>query len=93
MILGVKNLSRSFGGLVALSNVSLAIDEGETIELLGLNGSGKTTFFNVVTGFLKPDSGSVRFQNEDVTGLLSHAMSNRSRCILVSGREVGTMPP
>jgi branched-chain amino acid transport system ATP-binding protein len=67
-ILEVENLSKDFGGLRALANVSFALEEGSILGLIGPNGSGKTTLFNVITGFLKPTSGRVIFGGEDITG-------------------------
>lgn len=68
-LLEVKNLTRSFGGLTALSNLDFHVDDGEIVSLIGPNGAGKTTFFNCVTGIYSPTSGSVIFNGEDVSGL------------------------
>jgi len=67
-ILEVQNISKSFGGLSAVSNVSVTVDAGMIFGLIGPNGSGKTTLFNLITGFLKPDAGRIIFQGKDVTG-------------------------
>lgn len=67
-ILEVEGISKDFGGLRALANVSFALEEGSILGLIGPNGSGKTTLFNVITGFLKPTSGRVIFNGEDITG-------------------------
>jgi branched-chain amino acid transport system ATP-binding protein len=67
--LKVESLHKSFGGLMAIRNLSFEVGEGEIIGLIGPNGSGKTTLLNLITGFLKPDSGTVTFQGENVTGL------------------------
>jgi branched-chain amino acid transport system ATP-binding protein len=67
-ILDVDGISKSFGGLSAVSNVSMTVDKGMIFGLIGPNGSGKTTLFNLITGFLKPDRGKVRFQGEEITG-------------------------
>ncbi len=72
MILEVKNLLKSFGGLVAIKDLDLTVSEGEIIGLIGPNGSGKTTLFNLISGFLKPDHGSIRFNAGDITGLKPH---------------------
>lgn len=67
-ILKVESLTKRFGGLVAVDRVSLHVDKGEIVGLLGPNGSGKTTLFNCITGYYKPDEGSVKLNDEDITG-------------------------
>lgn len=69
MFLNVQNLSKSFGGLKAVNNVSFDIAEGEIVGIIGPNGSGKTTIFNVITGFYKPDDGVVLFKGENISML------------------------
>jgi len=76
-LLEVENLTKRFGGLTAVNNVSFHIDEGEIVGLIGPNGSGKTTLFNLITGFIKPDSGTVKLRGEDITGLDSHRIVNK----------------
>jgi branched-chain amino acid transport system ATP-binding protein len=71
-ILEVQDVSKDFGGLRALSNVSFSLKDGSILGLIGPNGSGKTTLFNVITGFLKPTSGRVIFCGEDITGNAPH---------------------
>lgn len=66
--LKVDNLSKHFGGVYALNNVTLHVDEGELVGLLGPNGSGKTTLFNCVAGFYKPDEGQVYLGEREITG-------------------------
>ena len=68
-ILTVDGLRRSFGGLVAVDGVSLAVEPGSIHAIIGPNGAGKTTFFNLVTGLLRPEAGRVTFDGQDVTGL------------------------
>ena len=68
-MLKIENLSVSFEGLKALDKVSLTISDDEIFGILGPNGAGKTTFFNAITGFTKPTSGSVHFFGKDVTNL------------------------
>jgi branched-chain amino acid transport system ATP-binding protein/branched-chain amino acid transport system permease protein len=67
-ILEIKGMSRSFGGLRAVDEASLILPRGKITGLLGPNGCGKSTLFNLVTGFLSPDRGTVRLQGKDVTG-------------------------
>jgi len=67
-LLSAKNVSRSFGGLKALTDCNLEVEKGSITGLIGPNGSGKTTLFNVITGYVKPDAGSVTFEGDDITG-------------------------
>lgn len=68
-LLEIKNLSKSFGGLMALRDLSLGIEEKTIFGLIGPNGSGKTVTFDCVTGFHRPDRGRVFFQGREITGL------------------------
>lgn len=76
-LLEVRNLTKAFGGVVANKNITLSLEPGETVGLIGPNGSGKTTFFNVVTGVYKPDSGTIRLRGEDITGLPPHIINQK----------------
>ena len=67
-LLEVQNLSRRFGGITAVSDVSFALHEGEMLSIIGPNGAGKTTLFNLVSGHDRPDGGRVRLGGTDVTG-------------------------
>lgn len=69
-MLEVHSVSKYFGGLGALKEVDLRVNEGEFVGLIGPNGSGKTTLFNVLTGVLKPTSGKITFMGHDITGLI-----------------------
>ncbi|MFO1288981.1 MAG: ATP-binding cassette domain-containing protein, partial [Rubrivivax sp.] len=71
-LLRVEHLSRAFGGLRAVQDVSFAVREGTLTALIGPNGAGKTTLFALVSGFLKPDAGSVHFAGQDITGRAPH---------------------
>lgn len=68
MILRVEAVSKRFGGLQALQDVSLLLPEGEILGLIGPNGAGKTTLFNVINGIYAPEAGQVAFREKDVTG-------------------------
>jgi branched-chain amino acid transport system ATP-binding protein len=69
-LLEVANLSRHFGSLVAVENVSMSVEAGELRAVIGPNGAGKTTFFNLISGFLTPTAGRILFSGEDITDLL-----------------------
>ena len=71
-LLSVRNVSMRFGGIVALDNVSFDMAAGHIVGLIGPNGAGKTTLFALMSGFLKPDAGSVRFAGQDITGREPH---------------------
>ena len=73
----VQCLSKRFGGLIAVNNVSLKIARGSITGLIGPNGAGKTTLFNVIAGNLEPSSGRVFFDSEDVTGLASYELFHK----------------
>src|SRR5208283_326644 len=68
-LLELKDVSRHFGGLVALDRVSYRVKKGEIRGIIGPNGAGKTTLFNVITGELKPTGGRIYLKGEDITGL------------------------
>ena len=69
IILSVRNLSKSFGGVRALDNVGFDLGEGEFLALIGPNGAGKSTCFNIINGQMRPDAGEVRFCDRDIVGL------------------------
>jgi branched-chain amino acid transport system ATP-binding protein len=75
-ILSVKGVTKSFGGLKALSDVGLDIEEGEIFGIIGPNGSGKTTFINCITGFITPDAGHVFFRGQEITGWPAHKIAH-----------------
>lgn len=77
MLLQVKNLTKSFGGLTAVNDVSLTIEKGELFCVIGPNGSGKSTFFNLISGVLPPTSGSILFNDENITGKKPHQIAYR----------------
>ncbi len=73
--LKVKGLSKSFGGLAAVQDLDFEVEPGGILGLIGPNGSGKTTTLNLISGFLKPDSGEVHFQGKDVAGFPRNRLS------------------
>ncbi|MAF86111.1 MAG: ABC transporter ATP-binding protein [Dehalococcoidales bacterium] len=77
VILEAKRLSKHFGGLRAVDKVDIGIDQGDIYGLIGPNGSGKTTFFNLVTGFLPPTTGQVLYKGEVISKLKPHQISQR----------------
>ena len=76
-LLRVDALSKSFGGFAALSEVSIAVAQGERFGLIGPNGSGKTTLINCVSGALRNDGGSIRFAGEEISGLPAYQRTRR----------------
>jgi branched-chain amino acid transport system ATP-binding protein len=68
----IRNLSKRFGGLRAVQDVSFSVKEGETVALIGPNGAGKTTSFNLITGYHRPDTGSVLAFGREIVGLRPH---------------------
>src|SRR6516164_4919675 len=71
-LLEIKDLAKSFGGIKAVNHIDLQVMPGSTVGIIGPNGSGKTTFFNLITGLIAPDGGHVLLAGEDVTGLKPH---------------------
>jgi ABC-type branched-subunit amino acid transport system ATPase component len=76
-ILSIENISKSFGGLKALDRVTVTIDPGELVGLIGPNGSGKTTLINILSGFLAPDAGRVTLDGDDIVGHKPQALARR----------------
>ena len=76
-LLEISHLTRTFGGLRAVSNVSFGVEAGEILGLIGPNGAGKTTVFNLITGFLRPTSGQIRLNGESIVGRRPHTVTRR----------------
>ena len=74
-LLDVTGLSRRFGGLHAVSDVSFAVEEGSIKSVIGPNGAGKTTLFNLISGFLRPDGGEIVFRGRQIAGMAPHRVA------------------
>ena len=76
-LLEVEGLTKTFGGLVAVKDLSLSVSAGEILGLIGPNGSGKTTLLNLIAGTIRPDAGTIRLRGDDVTRLSNHKRVRR----------------
>jgi branched-chain amino acid transport system ATP-binding protein len=76
-MLEVTNLTKYFGGLAAVRNLSFSINEGEIVGLIGPNGAGKTTVLNIISGFYKPTSGAIKYRGESISGLPMHQVCKK----------------
>jgi branched-chain amino acid transport system ATP-binding protein len=75
VFLEIIGLTKYFGGLAAVSEFNMSVNKGEIVGLIGPNGSGKTTIFNLITGVIRPTAGKVIFNGEDITGKKAHVVS------------------
>ncbi|HHW37427.1 MAG TPA: ABC transporter ATP-binding protein [Bacillales bacterium] len=80
MVLEIKQVSKSFGGLQALTDVTFSIEEGQVFGLIGPNGAGKTTMFNIITSMFPPTVGEIKFLKENITGLRPHQITEKGIC-------------
>ena len=76
-MLKIKNVSKTFGGLTAVRDVTAYVEEGEILGLIGPNGAGKTTLFHIISGFIKADAGEMRYAGETLAGLRPHDICQR----------------
>ena len=76
MLLEVKNLNKKFGSVTAANNINFKMNENEIIGVIGANGAGKTTFCNIITGYLKPDSGVILYEGKNITQLNVQEIKN-----------------
>ena len=76
-LLSVRNITKKFGGLVAVNEVDLTVEQGEIVGLIGPNGAGKTTLFNLIAGALKPDAGEILFEGRSIAGLSAAEICQR----------------
>ncbi len=74
-ILAVRDLGKTFGSLVAARDITVSVPAEQTVGVIGANGAGKTTFINMITGHLKPSKGSIYFEERDITGMPSRAIT------------------
>ena len=74
-VLRTERLTKRFGGLTAVDDLSISLAGGRVHAIIGPNGAGKTTFFNLITGLLSPDSGRIFFRGRDITGCRPHVIS------------------
>src|SRR5919112_1995744 len=79
-VLTLQNVSKRFGGLVAVNDVSLTLEKGDLAGLIGPNGAGKTTVFNILTGVYAPTSGSILFNGQEIGGKKPHQIARLGIC-------------
>ena len=84
-LLEVRGLSRSFGGLAAVSELDFDVNEGEILGIIGPNGAGKSTVFNLISGAIPVTSGTLHFRGEDITKLAPHERAGRGISRLFQG--------
>jgi len=87
-VLQVKNIHTYYGHIAALKGVSLLVDKGEIVALLGRNGAGKTTLLNTISGFLEPRTGEILFENERMLGLPPHQVAAKGISQVPEGRRI-----
>ena len=75
MILSVKNVKKSFGGVSAVRDSTFDVEQGTITSIIGPNGAGKTTLFNIINGIIKPDSGNISFAGQNITGMKPHLIA------------------
>jgi len=80
VILETRGLSKSFGAVTAAANIDMTLQEGEVVGVIGSNGAGKTTFINMVTGYLRPSSGSILFRDREITGFSPRRVTRAGIC-------------
>ncbi len=80
VVLEARDLNKRFGAVTAALNVNAAIEQDSVVGLIGTNGAGKTTFINMITGYIKPDSGSIHYQGRDITALSPREITRIGIC-------------
>lgn len=87
-LLAVAKLETSYGAIKALRGVTFKVEEGQVVSLIGANGAGKSTTLNTISGLLKPDSGSIRFDGMDITGWSPHRITRHHLIQVPEGRQI-----
>jgi branched-chain amino acid transport system ATP-binding protein len=80
VVLEAKDLNKTFGAVTAANNINVRIDQDSVVGLIGSNGAGKTTFINMVTGYLKPSSGTIRYLDREITGMSPRQITQLGIC-------------
>ena len=80
VVLEARNLNKSFGAVTAAADINVRVEQDSVVGLIGSNGAGKTTFINMVTGYLKPSSGSIHFHDRDITGMNPRQITQLGIC-------------
>ena len=80
VVLEARNLNKSFGAVTAASDINVRVEQDNVVGLIGSNGAGKTTFINMVTGYLKPTSGSVHYLDREITGMNPRQITQLGIC-------------
>jgi branched-chain amino acid transport system ATP-binding protein len=80
VVLDASGLNKRFGAVTAATNINAAIEQDSVVGLIGTNGAGKTTFINMITGYIKPDSGSISYQGRDITALSPREIARVGIC-------------
>src|SRR5437868_13929663 len=80
VILDARGLCKRFGAVTAASEVNAAVEKDSVVGLIGTNGAGKTTFINMITGYLKPDQGTIAYEGRDITSLAPREMTRLGIC-------------
>ena len=87
-VLGIEGLSRHFGGVYAIRDVNIGVEEGELRGIIGPNGAGKSTLFNLISGHLRPDAGRVTFRGDRIDALSPHDRARRGISIVFQGARI-----
>src|SRR5215831_5207790 len=90
VVLEIQHLTKTFGALVSVNDLSFGVRRGQVKSIIGPNGAGKTTLFNLIAGMLKPDRGRIMFRNRDITHLRPHQIAQRG--VVRSFQIVHTLP-